>query len=148
MDNLKKRDIGNIGIGSNDIEREHDMDNVSNYVDNKFGGEQLSNEMSIELKPAPPVGMKSNEYVICKPGDRGWCSQHKCEMKNVKVSTTKWRDRGNGRGFGNVRVKVSKFICMAKTSTHVVPQISTGEEKLLGRTLELSRSGQIDATED
>ena len=148
MDNLKKRDIGNIGIGSNDIEREHDMADVSNNVDNKLGGEQLSNDLSIELKPAPPVVLKSNEDVICKPDDRGWCSQHKCEMKNVKVSTTKWRDRGNGRGFGNVRVKVSKFICMAKTSTHVVPQISTSEGKLLGRTLELSRSGQINTTED
>ena len=82
MDNLKKRDIGNIGIY---IEQEHDVANVSNDLDNKFGKEQVSNEMSIELKPAPPVGLKSNEDVICKPDDRRWCSQHKCEMKNVKV---------------------------------------------------------------
>ena len=118
-----------------------------NNVENPVVRGHVDNHDNNKLSTVPSVDMNVNSEV-CKPDDRGWCVKHNCEMQKIKVSVYKWRDRGNGRGFGNVKVKVPKFICMAKDITHVVPDISTSVKDLPGRPVEHSRNGTYDATRD
>ena len=67
-------------------------------------------------KPTPSVedNVKLNEIskrVKCEPGQNGKCIIHDCEMRQISVTTKKWRDRGKGRGYGYVSVKIPQFIC-------------------------------------
>ena len=48
----------------------------------------------------------------------------------------------------DISLDISKFICMAKDITHVVPDFSTSVEDLLGRSIEHSRNGTYDAIRD
>ena len=47
----------------------------------------------------------------CEPNKKGMCVIHECAMRKMKISTKKWKDRGKGRGFGYVRVQVTKYAC-------------------------------------
>ena len=50
----------------------------------------------------------------CEPDKKGACRVHECAMRKIKISTKKWKDRGKGRGFGFVSVRVTKYACDAK----------------------------------
>ena len=47
----------------------------------------------------------------CEPNLTGKCVVHNCAMRQIRVTTKKWRHRGKGRGFGYINVKVTHFIC-------------------------------------
>ena len=74
-------------------------------LDDKSFGENVSSK---ELTPS----MNPNTMrVKCEPSRTGKCIIHDCVMRQISVTTKKWRDRGKGRGFGYVSVKTPQFIC-------------------------------------
>ena len=68
--------------------------------------------MDMKTTPSACEGVVK-EKARCEVTRRGFCQTHNCQTKSISVTTQKWRDRGGGRGFGNVSVKVKKFICKA-----------------------------------
>ena len=49
--------------------------------------------------------------VACTFKRGGYCSTtHKVKAKKILVTYTKWKDRGGGRGYGNVTSKETKYI--------------------------------------
>ena len=58
----------------------------------------------------PSVREPENYVLKCEPNETGKCNVHKCSMRQIKIPTKKWGDRGKGHGFGYVKVMVSKFI--------------------------------------
>ena len=48
----------------------------------------------------PSSDSARKQMKICKPDKRGFCLQHKCDMKKCVVSSKKWVDPGGGKGFG------------------------------------------------
>ena len=45
---------------------------------------------------------------------KGYCLSHGVTAKKISVSGQKWKDRGNGRGFGYVTSKTTKYLCNGK----------------------------------
>ena len=75
----------------------------------------LENENDLKSETVTPsVGEPENYVMKCEPNEVGMCGVHNCKMRQIKIPTKKWRDRGKGRGFGYVKVMVTKFICSEK----------------------------------
>ena len=65
------------------------------------------------------------ENSVCVFNKHGFCKTHRLLGFTREITVYKWEDRGGGRGFGNVRRKVKKFICPAKSKAPTGPLIST-----------------------
>ena len=68
----------------------------------------------IDMKTTPSVCERGiQEKARCEVTRRGFCQTHNCHTESISVTSKKWRDRGGGRGFGYVSVKVKKYVCKA-----------------------------------
>ena len=47
----------------------------------------------------------------CKIGRNGHCNTHNMMTRKVTVTSKKWKDRKDGKGFGWVSTKVTRFQC-------------------------------------
>ena len=65
------------------------------------------------------------ENSVCVFNKHGFCKTHRLLGFTREITVYKWEDRGGGLGFGNVRRKVKKFICPAKSKAPTGPSIST-----------------------
>ena len=66
--------------------------------------------------------------VACAFKRGGYCTTHKVKAKKILVTSTKWKDRGGGRGYGNVTSKVTKYICNGVNDTRKLFNIPVSRE--------------------
>ena len=66
--------------------------------------------------------------VACAFKRGGYCTTHKVKAKKILVTSTKWKDRGGGRGFDNVTSKVTKYICNGVNDTRKLFNIPVSRE--------------------
>ena len=53
--------------------------------------------------------------------------------KKILVTSTKWKDIGGGRGYGNVTSKITKYICNGVNDTRKLFNISGASVQYPGR---------------
>ena len=63
--------------------------------------------------------------------NKGMCIKHKTKGRKYVVTTTKWRDRGGGRGFGNIYSRTVKFHCSGEERTGPGSDTKLCEEKIV-----------------
>ena len=68
---------------------------------------RIQNVRNTTLLSTPSMG----NTVQCNINRKGHCNTHGVKAEKTRVSTTKWKDRGGGRGFGYVTTKSTKFYC-------------------------------------
>ena len=93
---------------------------------------QSPNENQL-LDTAPSSG----EKIDCKPDRKGQCEIHRCSMTKLKIPTKKWRDRGGGKGFGWVKIILTKYRCNAGPDAKNTPCLNYPEKAMMS-------SGQSD----
>ena len=83
----------------------------------------------IPSKPSPQIESPDvpppPENKVCMFNKHGFCKTHRLLGFSREVTQSKWEDRGGGRGYGNVKRKVKKFICPARSKVPAGPSIST-----------------------
>ena len=79
----------------------------------------------------------SKEKIDCKPDRKGQCEIHRCSMTKLKIPTKKWRDRGGGKGFGWVKIILTKYRCNAGPDAKNTPYLNYPEKAMMS-------SGQSD----
>ena len=68
----------------------------------------------MNLKTTPSVcSGNMQEKARCEVTQKG--QTHNCQTDSITVTSQKWHDRGGGRGFGYVSVKVKKYVCKARS---------------------------------
>ena len=85
---------------------------------------QYKETLENEGETTPSVNQAEEKAVVCVGSKSGRCETHDCEGQFLKISSKKWRDRGKGRGFGYVHVKVRRFICGFMKSNPSAPRVN------------------------
>ena len=62
---------------------------------------------------------------LCEYNNRGFCSLHKRKGERYIETTTVWKDRGGGRGFGNVYKRRVKYMCRSQNNRIIRPMSSS-----------------------
>ena len=62
--------------------------------------------------------------IKCVFDRNGVCKLHKVMGVYRMTTSTVWKDRGSGKGFGNVSVKSKKFLCSMKTRASKAPSFA------------------------
>ena len=92
---------------------------------------------TVRNEPIPeskPIMLMSESK--CSMEKNGFCSTHQVQGEKFQIPVTKWKDRGGGRGFGNVTRKITKYRCKFKNSTLVDPKISTRDNLQFARRVD------------
>ena len=95
-------------------QEEQELNESSNKK--KFNHQQAEGTTKTSECPLPPPQCEHNKH--------GFCKTHKVIGRQIEVTSSSWKDRGKGRGFGFVKSKVKKYICPSR-NLPVVPTIST-----------------------
>ena len=65
------------------------------------------------------------ENIPCEYTKKGFCQVHKRQGERFVVTTTVWKDRGGGRGFGNVYKRKIKYKCRSQNILKIRPMSSS-----------------------
>ena len=85
-------------------------------------------EISVSVPAAPPID-RDRKLPLCIATKKGHCSQHGTKMTKNVITSKKWCDRGNGRGFGYKTMKTTKYICKSRLSSPMnTPDVKPDEE--------------------
>ena len=85
-------------------------------------------EISVSVPAAPPID-RDRKLPLCIATKKGHCSQHGTKMIKNVITSKKWCDRGNGRGYGYKTMKTTKYICKSRLSSPInTPDVKPDEE--------------------
>ena len=85
-------------------------------------------KITVSASAAPPIG-RDRKLLLCIATKKGHCSQHGTKMTKNIVTSKKWCDRGNGRGYGYKTMKTTKYICKSRLSSPMnTPDVRPDEE--------------------
>ena len=73
-------------------------------------------ETSVSVPAAAPID-RDRKLPLCIATKKGHCSQHGTKMTKNVITSKKWCDRGNGRGYGYKTMKTTKYICKSRLSS-------------------------------
>ena len=101
---------------------------LANWVVSKKNDNDVKTDNRTDRKTELPTSAQMKEFdnterTKCMVTREGHCTTHDSGTRKVTVSSSKWKDRGNGRGYGYVSTKVTKFICMRRNEAPAVPDI-------------------------
>ena len=102
---------------------------LANWVVSEKGNTDVKTDNTTDRKTELPTGGQTKEFdntvrIKCMITREGHCTTHDSGTREVTVNNSKWKDRGNGRGYGYVNTKVKKFICMRRNEAPAVPKIA------------------------
>ena len=131
-------------------EMKETLENKPTASQNQIGGSPNKNHLD---GPTPQIKCEFNKH--------GFCKQHRILAKKIEVSKNVWKERSGGRGYGNVRTKVTKFMCPLRNlgpvdhenypigNNHKTSSIRTRNTGLVGgEVAESSRSSNIQIRAD
>ena len=97
-----------------------------NTPDNK--NTKKTPETSVSVPAAAPID-RDRKLPPCIATKKGLCSQHGTKMTKNVITSKKWCDRGNGRGYGYKTMKTTKYICKSRLSSPMnTPDVKPDEE--------------------
>ena len=85
--------------------------------------------------------LSNNGQLVCEVKRGGFCVTHNVMGKKIYVTTCKWKDRGNGKGYGNVYSRTTKYICEGKRKGLVDTHNSTNNQNLNLKMVNLHGGG-------